>query len=302
MKMKLASILCVLVFLGVIATPSILSAQDDDTLYVTGVWARPTALDSAEANPDAVSAAYMTIENAGETTVRLVAAETPAAGLVEIHETTIGEGDVMRMRPVEDGIVIPPGERAELRPGGYHIMLLELERDLLPWDAFSMTMRFETLDEAGEAVGDSFDLTIGVPVLEEAPEPTDFVVLDAWARHTISEGDVSAVYLRLLNRGSSDDQLIGAGAPAAGLVEIHETAIGEGDVMRMRPIKALPVAAGEIAALQPRGNHIMLINLERVLEVDDALLVTLMFESDALVVIGVPVRDPLAEATPEAAE
>ncbi len=301
MKIRLAFVLCLLVLLGMFA-PVMLNAQDADTLYVTGVWARPTTTDSAEANPDAVSAAYMTIENAGETAVRLVAAETPAAGLVEIHETTIGEGDVMRMRPVEDGIVIPPGEQAELRPGGYHIMLLELERDLLAWDAFSLTLRFEALDEDGAAADDPFGLTIGVPVLEEAPEPTDFVVLDAWARPTISEGDVSAVYLRLLNRGSDDDQLIGVGAPAAGLVEIHETTIGEGDVMRMQAVTALPVAAGEITALEPRGNHIMLINLERILEADDALLVTLMFESNTLVMVGVPVRDPLAEIMSEADE
>jgi copper(I)-binding protein len=135
-------------------------AQDDGVgLWITGAWARPTA-----AAPDmaaepaatpamggmgmgmhgsgAVSAAYMTIENRSAAGYQLVAAESSVAGVVEIHESTM-EGDVMRMRPVE-AIEIAPGESVRLEPGGLHIMLMDLQRDLYPGEAIIVTLVFES--------------------------------------------------------------------------------------------------------------------------------------------------------------
>lgn len=131
--------------------------EDGPGIWITGAWARPTAaapvmMEEPAATPamggmgmhgsGGVSAAYMSIENRSETGYRLVAAETSAAGVVEIHESTM-EGDVMRMRPVE-GIDIAPGEVALLQRGGLHVMLMDLQRDLYPGEAIVVTLVFES--------------------------------------------------------------------------------------------------------------------------------------------------------------
>jgi hypothetical protein len=264
-------------------------------LYITGVWARPTA--SAEmspgtpADPASVSAAYLTIENASEEVVTLVSASTPAADSVEIHETQMGTDDVMRMRPVENGITIEPGAQAVLEPGGYHIMLRDLQNELLPGEAFSLLLTFE----AGN--GTLFEMLIGVPVLEEMPEASPIVITDAWARPAVmgDAGGISAVYLTLHNRGETDDAVIAAQTSAADVVELHTMTIGAGDVMQMRPIEALAIPTGEMAVLEPGGDHVMLIDLQRDLVVTEAIVITLVFESGREQMIAVPVRDPLTE-------
>ena len=98
------------------------------------------------------SAAYMTIENTTGTLDRLVSATSPAARVVELH-THLMDGGVMRMRPVT-AIEVNPGEPAVLRPGGLHIMLIDLARQLRPGETIPLTLRFE---RAGE-------VTIQVPV------------------------------------------------------------------------------------------------------------------------------------------
>ena len=264
-------------------------------LSITGVWARPTAsaemLPGSPADPASVSAAYLTIDNLSEEAVTLVSASTPAAGSVEIHETQMGTGDVMRMRPVENGIPIEPGGQAVLEPGGYHIMLRDLTYELPVGEAFSLLLIFETGD------GTLFEMIIGVPVLEEAPETSDILIRDAWARPAVmgDAGGISAAYLTLRNQGDSDDAVIAAQTSAAEVVELHTMTIGAGDVMQMRPIEALAIPTGEMAVLEPGGDHVMLIDLQRDLVVNEAIVITLVFESGREQVIAVPVRDPLTE-------
>ena len=92
-----------------------------------------------------VTGAFMLISNTTSQDDRLIQAAVSAdiTDTVEIHQTTIDENDVMRMRPV-DGIVIPANGSAELKPGGYHIMLLNVQRDLNPGDTVSLTLTFES--------------------------------------------------------------------------------------------------------------------------------------------------------------
>ena len=98
------------------------------------------------------SAAYMTIENTTATLDRLVSATSPAARVVELH-THIMDGGVMRMRPVT-AIEVNPGEPAVLRPGGLHVMLIDLTGPLQVGQTIPLTLRFE---KAGE-------ITVQVPV------------------------------------------------------------------------------------------------------------------------------------------
>lgn len=87
------------------------------------------------------SAVYMVLTNGGTAADRLVAAQADVSNAVEIHETKM-EGDVMRMQPVEGGIEIPAGGQVELKPGGYHVMLIGLTRDLNVGDKFPVTLEF----------------------------------------------------------------------------------------------------------------------------------------------------------------
>ncbi len=87
------------------------------------------------------SAVYMVLANKGAAADRLVAAQADVAKSVEIHETKM-EGDMMRMQPVEGGIEVPAGGQVELKPGGYHVMLIGLTRDLNPGDKFPVTLQF----------------------------------------------------------------------------------------------------------------------------------------------------------------
>jgi len=72
-----------------------------------------------------VSGGYMTITNMGDEDDRLVSASTAFAGKTEIHEMAM-DGDVMKMRQLADGLMIPAGETIILKPGGLHIMFMGL--------------------------------------------------------------------------------------------------------------------------------------------------------------------------------
>lgn len=113
----------------------------------------------SEESTGRVTGAFMVIENAGETADQLIgAAVSPEiARTVEIHETTVGENDVMQMRPVQ-AIEVPARGSVELKPGGYHIMLLDVQRDLNPGDTVTLTLSF--------ASGASLDVDATVRPLE----------------------------------------------------------------------------------------------------------------------------------------
>ncbi len=91
------------------------------------------------------SAAYMTIVNHGAMKDELVSATSPVAKVVELH-THLMEGGVMRMRPVQ-AIEVNVGDPAVLRPGGLHVMLIDLTRDLRPGETIPLTLRFRNAGE-----------------------------------------------------------------------------------------------------------------------------------------------------------
>ena len=72
---------------------------------------------------------------------RLISATCPLADSVELH-TTVMEGSIMRMRPVQ-GIDVKPGEPASLKPGGLHVMLLGLRQPLKEGMSFPLILTFE---------------------------------------------------------------------------------------------------------------------------------------------------------------
>ena len=88
------------------------------------------------------SGAFMLLQSA--TDARLISAASPVAGVVEIHEMRM-EGDVMRMRAVT-GLDLPAGSTVELKPGGYHVMLMDLKMPLQDGDMVPLTLTVESKD------------------------------------------------------------------------------------------------------------------------------------------------------------
>jgi copper(I)-binding protein len=144
---------------------------------------------------------------------------------------------------------------------------------------------------------------------------TDAVqVAGAWARPVadLAAQDTSAIYLSIAG-GATDDALVAASVPAdvAGTVELHETAAADGDMgggdmdggdmdggdmgggmMTMRQVESIPVPAGETVNLEPGGLHIMLLDVQRVIEPGEAIDVTLTFDSGEELVTTAEVREP----------
>ena len=89
-----------------------------------------------------VGGGYLTIRNTGGTDDRLMAASSPSAGAVELHEMAM-QGDVMRMRKLEDGITIPAGETVELTPGGLHLMFMKVKEPFKNGGSVVLTLTFE---------------------------------------------------------------------------------------------------------------------------------------------------------------
>ena len=107
----------------------------------------------ARAAPEGgVSAVFFRVENGTGTADTLVAARTDVAGRVEVHETTEGADGLRGMRPVA-GVPVPAGGAVAFEPGGLHVMLLDLQRDL----------------DAGETVPVELDFAGGRTLTLDAP-------------------------------------------------------------------------------------------------------------------------------------
>ncbi len=97
------------------------------SLDITQPWARATPKGAS------TGAAYLTVTNSGSQAQRLSCASSAAAGKCQIHEMAMDNG-VMKMRPVQGGLEIAPGQTLTLKPGGYHIMLEGLKAPLKAGD------------------------------------------------------------------------------------------------------------------------------------------------------------------------
>jgi copper(I)-binding protein len=101
-------------------------------------------------------------------------------------------------------------------------------------------------------------------------------VTDAWARATMPGQKVSGAYMQI--QSDVDARLVGASSAAVPRVEVHEMKM-DGDVMRMREVKAIDLPKGKTVALEPGGFHIMLMNLAKPIAAGDVIPLTLVIES-----------------------
>lgn len=89
-----------------------------------------------------VGGGYLSIENTGTTPDRLVSVSVPFAAHAEMHEMAMKDG-IMTMRPLEKGIEVPAGGKVEFKPGGYHIMFMNLKQPLKQGEMMKGTLTFE---------------------------------------------------------------------------------------------------------------------------------------------------------------
>ncbi len=89
-----------------------------------------------------VAGGFLTVVNDGDGADRLLRIETDIAQRVEIHQMR-NDGGVMRMRALPEGVVVPAHGRVELKPGGYHLMLIQPKRALVEGGRFEATLVFQ---------------------------------------------------------------------------------------------------------------------------------------------------------------
>jgi periplasmic copper chaperone A len=121
---------------GIVAAPAAAADYDAGSMHISTPWARATPKGAA------AGAGYMTITNNGTTPDTVSCVSDDASVQCQIHSATM-EGGVMKMRPVEDGLDIKPGETVTLQPRGYHIMFVNLKHPLEQGQSVKATLKFE---------------------------------------------------------------------------------------------------------------------------------------------------------------
>jgi copper(I)-binding protein len=135
------------------ATISACGGSAGPSIEVEDAWARP-ALSMRDRDRTSGGGAgqgmgqagtggvFMRLTNKGNEADRLVGGETDVAQVVEIHETVM-DGEMMKMQMLAEGLEVPAKGEVTLKPGGYHIMLIGMQRDLEMDDTFTLKLQFE---------------------------------------------------------------------------------------------------------------------------------------------------------------
>jgi periplasmic copper chaperone A len=121
--------------LALITGPGVAQNYKVGSIAIEQPWARATPKGAT------IGAGYMKITNTGSEPDRLVGGSVSFAGRFEVHSMTMEQG-VMKMREVKDGLEIKPGETVELKPGGYHVMFVDLKQPLKQGEDVSVTLKF----------------------------------------------------------------------------------------------------------------------------------------------------------------
>lgn len=128
--------------LAALATALLAPAWAQAQTTVSDPWVRGTVAQQK------ATGMFATLTSAGGG--RLVSVSSPLAGVVEIHEMTMS-GDVMRMRPLA-ALELPPGQPVELKPGGVHVMLMDLKQPVGAGQSVPLTLVVEGRDGRRETI------------------------------------------------------------------------------------------------------------------------------------------------------
>ena len=125
-----------IVALALLVSPAGAQSYKVGSIEIDQPWTRATPSTAK------TGGGFLAITNKGTTPDRLIAARSTASDKVEIHEMKM-DGSIMRMRELEKGLEIPPGATVVLKPGGYHIMFMELKAPLQKDAKVPVTLVFE---------------------------------------------------------------------------------------------------------------------------------------------------------------
>lgn len=114
--------------------PAVLPARAEQLIDVQDAWIRHMA-------GDRPMAGYFVMHNRGDEDRRLVGATSPAFGAIQMHETVETDGTTS-MRPA-DSVTVPNGGRVEFQPGGFHLMLMQRQKNLAVDDQVPVFLEFE---------------------------------------------------------------------------------------------------------------------------------------------------------------
>ena len=131
---------------------------DVGSIHISQPWSRATPKGAS------TGAAYMMITNKGTTPDRVSCVSSDASAQCQIHNMTM-EAGVMKMRPVEGGLEIKPGETVTLKPAGLHMMFVDLKHPLEQGQTVKATLKF---DKAGTVDVEYPVTAIGAPAPGEA--------------------------------------------------------------------------------------------------------------------------------------
>lgn len=109
-------------------------------ITVSNAWIRPGEIDGSP------TAAYMVIHNTGDGEDRLLGISSDFSNMLEAHETQVVD-DIARMIPQEDGVLIPANSTVEFRQGGLHVMIMQLNENLVEGQDVEFVLTFENAGE-----------------------------------------------------------------------------------------------------------------------------------------------------------
>jgi periplasmic copper chaperone A len=132
-----AALLSLILSAALPALPAHAADYDVGSMHIATPWARATPTGAS------TGAGYMTIINKGTAPDRVSCVSDDASAQCQIHSMTMEDG-VMKMRPVEGGLEIKPGETVTLKPGGYHVMFVDLTHPLEPGKMVDVKLKFDT--------------------------------------------------------------------------------------------------------------------------------------------------------------
>jgi len=142
MKSNLFAVICTV--LGMTFSASTLAQNVSQTVTTNAIKVE-NAYTRATVPGQQVAGGFMKIENKGASVDQLLSASSPVAGEVQLHEMAM-EGNVMKMRQVKD-IAVPAGGAVELKPGGLHLMFMNIKAPLTAGETIPIKLKFA---KAGE--------------------------------------------------------------------------------------------------------------------------------------------------------
>jgi len=136
-----------LIVISVLLTCAGCTSSPGPKIQVTGAWVRAVNTQQATSMPgmpgmtDATSAVYLTIQNTGSQADRLVSVTSAVAQSVEIHQSQV-QNNVASMQKL-DNLALPAKSTIQFQPGGYHLMLIGVKRNLNPGDKITVNLQFD---------------------------------------------------------------------------------------------------------------------------------------------------------------